>query len=144
MTAAREKDDLDKLADLLERRKNYFLLPHEVRNKFAVQFERIQRDIISIKLRLEIYHDELDLFSVKFNYVVPEAKQKFLVIENAEQNREIKWLKKIYDPASHMAEYIGKVFDKGIISDKWLQDKFLEHSAKRDGYIVCPWPQILE
>lgn len=144
MTVAKEKNDLEKLEDLLDRRKNYFLLPLEVRIKFVVQFERIQRDIINIKLRLEIYQDELDLFSLKFNYVVPEAKRIFGIIEMAQERREIKWLRKIYNPASHMAEYIGKIYEQGIISDMWLQEKYLEHQAKRDGYIDCPWPTFLE
>jgi hypothetical protein len=65
------------------------------------------------------------------------------IIQKAHDNKEIRWLKKIYNPQEGTAEYIGQIRADGVITDPWLQDKFLEHRMKREGFIDCPWPTKL-
>lgn len=136
-----KSSDLEQLNVLLERRKNYFLLEGIQRKLYQVQFEKIQKEILYLKLRLGIYYDDLDIFSIRFNYISEDFNSKTAILDKAVENNEIRWLKRTYDPTTWIAEYVGIV--RGQITDPWLQEKYLEHMAKRDGYMDCPWPTLL-
>jgi hypothetical protein len=126
----------DKLEKLLERRKNYFLLTGIQRKIYGVEFEKMQKEIIRLKIHLEIYEDELDLIEVNFNY--QEDKAKIEICEKAQENKELRWLNKKYDPEKCLARYIAIVHKQ--LSDEWLKEEFEMQQMKRQGWMECPWP----
>lgn len=132
---------MKKLEELLIRRKDYFLLEGVKRKIYQVQFEKIQKEILDLKLQLDIYDDELDLLSVKFNYIKIEFKEILKILQDTSDKREIKWLRKKYWPEDGQAEYVGQVLKE--ITNPWLKEKFEMHLLKREGYMDCPWPTVL-
>ena len=136
MDEANAKEKLDKL---LVRRKDYFLLEGIRRKIYQADFERLQRDIIHLKLILGLYHDELDMLEVTFNY--REEKYKVKICEEAAERGEVRWLKKSYVPMGFEAIYVALV--KKPLSDPWLEELFQIQQLKRAGYIDCPWPTVL-
>jgi hypothetical protein len=132
----------ERLKHLLERREKYFLLEGIQRRIYQTQFELIQKEIMQLKLHLEIYEDELDLVIIEFDYS-KDCKVLLKILEDAQTNREVWWVRRIYDPASgNKAKYIGQV--KGEISDPWLKEVFLRHQLTREGLIDCPWPTSIK
>lgn len=129
-------DAKEKLEKLLERRNNYFLLTGIERKIYEFEFEKMQREIIRLKLHLEIYQDELDLLEVKFNY--QDEKAKIDICEKAEENRELRWLNKKYEPEKCLAKYVAIVHKP--LSDEWLKEEFEMQQMKRQGWMECPWP----
>jgi hypothetical protein len=131
-------DARNKLNELLERRKKYFELSGFKRMLYQAEFEKIQKEIINLKLHFEIYHDELDLFSVFLKYDEFANKEKFIILTEAEEAGEVRWIRKKYNPNEFMAEYIGIV--RKEIKDEWLKELYKIHILKRQGLIQCPWP----
>jgi hypothetical protein len=134
------QDEQDELKVLLERRSKYFMLSGFERKLWQAEFEKIQRKIISLKLILELYHDELDMLEVIFNYSADPDKSK--ICQDAEEKGEVKWLKRTYSPwDNYEAKYVAIV--RKPLTDPWLAEIFNYQQAKRSGYIDCPWPTKL-
>ena len=110
---------------------NYFLLTGVQRKIYEVQFEKMQKEIIRLKLHLEIYQDELDLLEVIFDYAV--YKEEIEICEKAEENRELRWLNKRYDPEKCLATYVAIVHKQ--LSDNWLKEEFEMQQIKRQGWM---------
>jgi hypothetical protein len=135
------EEQKQKLEELLKRRENYFLLTDIERRIYANDFEKMQKHIMSLKMNLEIYHDELDLVSVWVNYLGTEAKGQYQILEQAKTNLEIKWLRRKYFFVEGKSEYIGLLLkDVKDIKDDWLRGIVETHVLKREGLIQCPWP----
>lgn len=130
------------LERLLTRRKNYFLMDAHWRDVYLKDFEKIQSEIINLKLHFEIYQDELDLLIVCFDYTSSDSKDKIKACETAVEHKEIKWLRKKYYPETYKAEYIGLMLK--MPSDEWLKMICEEHLLKREGHFQCPWPVKVE
>ena len=130
-----------KLEALLKRREKYFLLTDIEKKIYANDFEKMQKEIMFLKLNLEIYHDELDLVSVWVEYTKRESKIQYDILEKSEENFEIKWVRKKYFYVEGKSEYIG-ILRKDIneIEDEWLRDIVSKHLLKREGLMQCPWP----
>jgi hypothetical protein len=131
-----------RLTELLKRREKYFLLEAFQRKIYRTEFEDMQKEILSLKLILEIYEDVLDLLVVDFDYMASEGKIWCKRLEDANELREIKWLKKTYNPQDGKARYIGQV--KKEITDLQLQELYKTQVLKREGLIDCPWPTKIE
>ena len=134
-----------KLEELLKRREKYFLLTDIERRMYAHDFEKMQQYIMFLKMNLEIYQDELDLVSVWVNYLKPESKSQYEILEKARENGEIKWLRKKYLYVEGKSEYIGLLLkDAKDIKDDWLREIVETHLLKREGLIQCPWPTKID
>jgi hypothetical protein len=131
-----------RLEELLKRRDNYFLLSEFQRRMYVYDFEKMQEEIMFLKINLEVYHDELDLVSVWVNYLKKvESKIQYEILEKAAENREIKWLSKKYFYVEGKSEYIGLLLkDAKDIQDEWLRGIVETHLLKREGLMQCPWP----
>jgi hypothetical protein len=134
-------DDIrEKLDKLIDRRKKYFLLSGVERKIYQEQFEKMQKEIMHIKLCLEIYQDELDIFEVEFDYFRDQHKMKICL--EAEKAGEIRWLTKKYNPETCKAKYVAQA--KGEVTDEWLRELLERQNEIRAGYIECPWPNKIE
>jgi hypothetical protein len=136
------EEQKQRLEELLKRRDKYFLLTDIERRIYANDFEKMQKEIMFLKMNLEVYHDELDLVSVWVDYLKKaESKIQYEILEKAAENREIKWLAKKYFYVEGKSEYIGLLL-KNVkeIHDEWLRDIVETHLLKREGLIQCPWP----
>lgn len=135
-------DPRERLDALLVRREKYFLLEGIQRKIYQYQFEQIQKEILQLKLQLEMYEDVLDLVVIEFDYS-EDCKEMLKILEAAQSAQEVWWVRKIYMPdLGNKAKYIGQV--KKEISDPWLKEIFYQHRLKREGYIDCPWPTVLD
>lgn len=135
----------DKLQELLARRDDYFQITELERIIYRKQFEAMQAEIIRLKIYLDLYHDELDIVSVKVDYSLPvDSKEKYKILDQAKDDREIKWLSKRFNFQNLMSEHLGLILkDVSQIKNDWLREICMMHQLKREGLIKCPWPTKL-
>ena len=143
MGAINANDKREELDALLIRRRKYFLLSFVKRKIYQVELEKVQAQIIFLKLALGIYQDDLDMLEAKFNYQTEAYKE--LVCMMAEKKREIKWIDKRFNPEDNQFTYVALVSAaKNHLTDPWLHDILDLHILKRDGYMNSPWPMVLD
>lgn len=130
-------EGMQELETLLKRRDRYFELTEYEKNKNRSYFEKMQKRIMHLKLCFDIYHDELDTFEITFDYIQQQEKAK--VVEEAVERREIRLLKKSYNPEEHKAVYVALGI-KDKLTDAWMQELYEMHQLRREGLIRCPWP----
>jgi hypothetical protein len=132
----------ERLKVLLARREKYFMLEGIQRKIYQAEFEKVQKEIINLKLYLNMYDDELDFLVIEFNYADAEAKAKYQIIEEAKANREIKPLRSMYNPNTAETKIVCQVI--GALSDIWLRELYEMQYLKRQGLIDCPWPTKIQ
>jgi hypothetical protein len=125
-----------KLNELLQRREKYFLLPDFQRTLFREQFEEMQKEILWLKVMLKVYHDELDILELRFNYKDEDYKLK--MYDEAIKSGEIKGLGKSFSPSEgYIAVYTCLVLKQP--SDPWIAEEYMMQQLRREGWISCPW-----
>jgi hypothetical protein len=131
-----------KLHYLLKRREKYFLMEGVQRSIYQVEFEKVQKEIIKLKLYLDIYEDDLDFFVIKFNYMQLGSDEKYKTIKETQSKNEIRVLRQMYTPEEEEAVFVCQV--KSAITDIWLRELYDMQYLRRQGLIDCPWPTKLE
>ena len=83
-------------------------------------------DLLDEKERNIFEEDNRKLFAVRFNYKELVGREKAKELEKAQDECEVRWIRKMFSPMDFEAEYIGIVL-KPISSSEWLKGLYEIH-----------------
>lgn len=127
--------DMSKLNQLLARRRKYFMLQYFHRMAFVEKFLEIQREIIDLKIKLEIFQDPFDFVTLKYDHNT--NLKAWQDIKQAEKMKQIRILENGFEKDTKLA--YCTILKIGDVQFDWIRKECELKEFEKHALIESPW-----